>query len=138
MSMFLEYARKASASSRVTGGQRIASRRSSSLVKPRGHFCIWKVCAPRMLISCSIVPCTTEIAVMTAMIDETPSTMPNSVSDERSLLARIACRDIRKLSTCRIVFPRLLVAQRFDRVEPRALQRRHEPGDDADQHRDND
>ena len=57
---------------------------------PAGHFCTWKVCAPSTLISFSMVAWITEIAVITAMIEATPGTMPTRVSDERSLLLRIA------------------------------------------------
>ncbi len=77
----------ASAFSTVSGGRRIALRRSSSeLNPPAGHFCTWKTWAPSTLISFSMVACTTEIAVITAMIDATPATMPTRVRTERSLL----------------------------------------------------
>ena len=75
-----------SACSTVTGGRRIALRLSSSeLNPPAGHFWTWKTCAPRTLISFSIVACMTEIAVMTAMIEATPATMPTRVRKDLSL-----------------------------------------------------
>ena len=52
--------RIACAFSSVSGGRRIALRRSASESNPpAGHFCTWNVCAPRTLISCSIVAWTT-------------------------------------------------------------------------------
>ena len=49
-----------------------------------------------------MVAWTTEIAVITAMIDATPATMPTSVSTERSLLPRIDRSDMTRMSGARM------------------------------------
>ena len=98
----LTWSRIAWASSRVTGGHFSAARRSSSLVKPFGHFCTWKVCAPSTVISFSMVVCMTEMAVITPMMEATPSTIPTRVRNERSLLLPMAPSDIRNTSETRM------------------------------------
>src|SRR5262249_24794718 len=83
---------------------------------------------------CSIVAWITEIAVITAMIEATPATMPTSVSTLRSLLASSARSDIAKVS--RAFIAGSLVAKRFDGIEPRAAPGRRHTGDHADHQRD--
>src|SRR5688572_8770486 len=129
-STVLTCARITSASSVVSGGRFIALRRCSSLENPAGHFCTWKTCEPRMLISFSIVPCTTEIAVMTEMIDAMPATMPSSVRHERSLLPTMARSDMCRMSEGTTM--RLLIAERLHRIEPGAAHRGHQAGKNPD------
>src|SRR5687768_6167274 len=98
-----------------------------------GHFCTWKVWVPRTVISFSIVTCMIEIAVMTPMMEATPSTTPTRVRKLRSLLLPMAPSDIANTS------PRLMrvlfIAQRLDRVEPGAAPGRDHAGHDADDDR---
>src|SRR5262249_2564466 len=109
-------------------------RRSASEANPpAGHFWNWKVWAPSTLISRSMVFWMTVIAVMTAMIDATPTTMPTSVRLERSLLLTIARTDITNAST-RCMEKLLLVARRLARVRARAAIGRHDPGEHAHHH----
>jgi hypothetical protein len=51
-----------------------------------------------MLISFSIAAWMTEMAVMTAMMEAMPATIPSSVRLERSLLPTMARVDIAKMS----------------------------------------
>jgi hypothetical protein len=63
-----------------------------------GNFCTLKVCDPSWPNSFSILLCITRIAVITTMIENTPTSTPTSVSAERSLCAARALIAIRKLS----------------------------------------
>ena len=75
----------------MTGGRRWIAAQSTSVWMPRGgHFWTWKVVVPSTDSSPSMVAWTTEIPVITAMIEATPAMIPTRVRAERSLWARIA------------------------------------------------
>jgi len=72
----------------------MARRRSPSELNPAGHFWTWKTWAPNTLISFSMVDCTTDIAVITAMMEATPATIPTKVRTDLSLFLTIAPKDM--------------------------------------------
>src|SRR5438094_451725 len=63
-----------------------------------GHFCTAKVFTPSSAIDDSILFCKMRIAVMTTMIEKTPTNTPSNVSADRSLCAEMALRAIKQLS----------------------------------------
>src|SRR5678815_1247351 len=132
--MLVTCSRMALAFSMVSGGRFIALRRSWSLEKPAGNFWTWNTCVPSTLISFSIADCMTEIAVITAIMDAMPATMPSSVRLERSLLPTMARVDMAKMSAG--MWIPLLITQRLHRIESRPAQGRHEARDHAGARRD--
>ena len=92
--------RIASACSIVVGLRCRILRNSSSLmaVPAAACFCTWKVCVPRTLISFSMAVWTTEMPVMTEMIDAMPAMIPTIVRNDLILWARIAAAAIRNAS----------------------------------------
>src|SRR6266568_1820958 len=63
-----------------------------------GHFRTTKVWLPKRLSCFSMSLCITRMAVITTMIENTPTKTPSNVSPERSLWAASAPMAIRKLS----------------------------------------
>ena len=89
----------------------------------------WNVCAPSTLISFSMVAWTSAMAVITAMIEATPATMPTSVSTRPQLVGQDrAAATSTAVSRGRMAPPsaRSLIAQRLDR-DPAARRGRPAP-----------
>src|SRR5262249_35994710 len=92
-----------------------------------GHLRSTKVWLPSWLIFSSISLCMTRMAVITTMMEKTPTSTPSSVSAERNLWEANAPKAMRKLSRNsaastvqrafgRIGIPFLFVPQRIHRV----------------------
>src|SRR5262245_40796898 len=105
-----------------------------------GHFCTAKVWLPSWASSVSMFCCSTRIAVITTMIENTPTSTPSTVRPDRSLCVRNACSAMRKLSVISaaymgVVFPAerefgSFVAQRVHRLRPRRPPGREKAGGD--------
>src|SRR3954470_16316203 len=63
-----------------------------------GHFWTANVFTPSSAIDDSILFCNTRIAVITTMMEKTPTNTPSSVSAERSLCAAMAFNAIKQHS----------------------------------------
>src|SRR5579863_10012536 len=83
-----------------------------------GHLRTIKVSLPSELNCRSMLLCNTRIAVITTIIENTPTSAPNSVSAERSLCAAMAVTAIEALSRASVKMAKkfLLIAQRLHRV----------------------
>src|SRR5512135_1774093 len=77
---------------------RIFRRSSGDVSKSIRIFWIWNVLAPSWLIPSSMLFCSTVTAVITEMIEKSPTATPSRVSNERSFDARMALRAIPRLS----------------------------------------
>src|SRR5512138_2361400 len=118
---------------------RIRRRWSGVVLKSLETRWIWKVFAPSWVNPSSMLLRRTPTAVITAMIEKIPTTIPRSVRTERNLLDRMAERAMFRLSR-RLESSRtnLLIAERLHRVHPCGAIRREEPGDHPDDERDQD
>src|ERR1035437_7690642 len=97
-----------------------------------------KVSPPSELNCRSMLLCITRIAVITTMMENTPTSTPSSVSAERSLCAAIAPKAMRQLSRASIRMAKyfLLIAQSIHGVHARGPPRREKTGQHARHRRD--
>src|SRR3954465_6667372 len=106
-----------------------------------GHFCTAKVFTPSSAIDDSILFCRMRIAVMTTMIEKTPTITPRSVSAERSLCAATAFSAITQLSLSsarHILFAPQGVHRVHSRRAPGGKKSRHNACDQRHENRDAD
>src|ERR1017187_226578 len=107
--------------------RRIFSMPSGRVKKIAGHLRIMNVWPPSELMCVSILFCMTRIAVITTMMENTPTKTPSKVSAERSLCAVTALMAMRKLSRSsakNMVVPldftdASLISQRVHRIHSR-------------------
>src|SRR5262245_50126685 len=83
-----------------------------------GHLRTTKVWLPSWVNSFSMSLCMTRIAVMTTMMEKTPTSTPSKVRLERNLWAASALMAMRKLSrsSAAMMVVRLLISQRVDGI----------------------
>src|SRR3954468_23380830 len=107
-----------------------------------GHLRTMKVWLPSRLISFSILFCITRMAVMTTMMEKTPTRTPSSVRADLSLCAAMAPMAMRMLSFSSEVsdiWP-LFISQCVNHIHPGRSpcwqKTRDNAGDQGDQERD--
>src|SRR5437870_4489362 len=88
------------------------------------------VFAPKSASDDSILLCRTRIAVMTTMIEKTPTSTPRRVNAERNLCVATALSAIRQLSFTSMRHISF-AAQRVHGIHARRTPGREEAGDDA-------
>src|SRR5450432_1430134 len=103
-----------------------------------GHLRIMNVWLPRVLNCAAMLLCITRMAVITTMMENTPTSTPSSVSDERNLCAAIAPMAIEKLSraSARMLIRCLLISQGVHGVHARCAPCGKKSGQHAGQQRD--
>src|ERR1039457_4697579 len=103
-----------------------------------GHLRIMNVWLPSVLNCAAMLLCITRMAVITTMMENTPTSTPSSVNDERNLCAVIAPMAIVKLSRAseKMLMRRLFIEQGVHGVHARRAPRGEKSREDARQQRD--
>src|ERR1035438_1600094 len=103
-----------------------------------GHLRIMNVWLPSVLSCAAMLLCITRMAVITTMMENTPTNTPSSVNDERNLCAVMAPMAIMKLSraSAKILMRRLFIAQGVHGVHARRAPRGEKSREHARKKRD--